>query len=368
MIALSVLLLFFVASILLFTGALQRAMLEALEAEPDFVVQRVQGERIVPMPVSIGEALIEIPGTRHTAGRIWGRYRFPGTQQTVLVMGIDFLDEQAHDALHRLMQTIDLNHFMRQRRQMIVGRGVADWMARTGSGDRLRFFTPDGDPVDLKRFGTLPEALNLFGDDVVITHLKTARTLLGLRRNTVTDFTFDVPNEAEWETVPVKVSAIESDLRIVSKKESRKAYWELFDYRSGFFLVAFGMAALAFMMLLSQRYSTLYAGERRSIGVLRAIGWSVGDVLAMKFYESAVWVVLTFVLGYALAWMYVFGWGAPGLAAVFFGGGIRPLPLVPRFDLFEVSTVFLLYALPFFAASLLPIWRTATTPPAEAMR
>ena len=366
-IMLSTLLIFFISAILLLSHAIKTAMLDALEAEPDFVVQRVQGDRIIPMPENIGEALIEIPGTRHTAGRIWGRYRFPNTQRTVLLFGIDFLDEQAHTALSKVIGTIDLNHFMTHKNQMIVGSGISEWMQKNGRQD-LHFFTPDGRLVTLKYFAALPEEADLFGHDLVITHLKTARKILGLKHNEVTDFTFNVPNEIEWETIPVKVNAIQSDLRIISKKESRKAYMELFDYQNSFYMIAFAMAAIAFVMLLSQRYSALYTQERRNIAALRAIGWSTGDVLAMKFYEALTWVLLTFAAGYSTAWIYIFGFGAPGLKSIFLGGEVNLLPLDAHFDLFEVSSLFLLYAIPFFAASLLPIWRTATTPITETIR
>ncbi len=366
-ILLSIMLIFFISTIFLLSDAIKTVMLDALESEPDFVVQRIQGERVVPMRASIGEALIEIPGTLHTAGRVWGRYRFPNSQYTVLLLGIDFLDEQAHDALAKVMNTIDLNRFMMHKRQMIIGLGVSKWMRQNGRSD-LRFFTPDGLSVTLKHFATLPRETDLFGNDLVITHIKTARKILGLQRNEVTDFTLDVPNEIEWDTVPIKVNAIQSDLRIISKKESRKAYMELFDYQNSFFMIAFAMAMIAFMMLLSQRYSTLDTQERRNIAALRAIGWSTGDVLAMKFYETLIWVVLTFAIGYSAAWIYIFGFGAPGLRSIFWGGEIAPLPLGMRIDLFEASSLFLLYAIPFFAASLLPIWRTATTPIAETIR
>jgi len=42
--------------------------------------------------------------------------------------------------------------------------------------------------------------------------------------------------------------------------------------------------------------------------------------------------------------------------------------LVPYIDLFLLVSIFLLYALPFLAVVLFPVWRVASVDPVEAMR
>ncbi len=370
-VVLSAVLIFFIASVMLFAHALQESMLHALKAQPDFVVQKVQGERIVPIKKPIANEIIEIAGTTRVSLRVWGRYHFAQSTKSLLIVGIDFLDEQSHDALEALVKQTDLNHFMRDRRQIIVGASVAKWMAQTQRGKVLRLYTPKGKAIDLKRYATLPKSLNLFGNDMVIMHLKTAQKLFGLKRTEVTDITFDAPNELEWDIIPIKVSSLESDLRVISKKESYKAYQEMFDYKGGFFLLSFMMVGVSFMMLLFQRYTQIHHTQRKTIGILKAIGWGVGDVMAMKFYESAVVVVVAFGIGFVGAWAFVFWGGAPMIRDIFLGDAnfsLHDIALYREIDWFTIGTIFILFALPYFMAVLIPVWRIATISPKEAMQ
>lgn len=369
MLMLSVLLVFFLSSILFISGSIERSFSTALDAQPDFVVQKTEGGRVVPIQKNIYGELIEIPGTTLISARVWGRYTFANTQHTVVLMGVDFLDEQGHDVLQKLIKTIDLSSFLHGRKQMIVGEGVAKWMKEEGWGDSLRFFTPKGQSVDLKLFDTFEKGSALFSNDIVLTDIKTAHKILGLKRGYVTDFTFDVPNELEWEIIPIKVASLDYNLRIISKKESKKAYEELFDYTSGMFLLMFLMVLLAFVMVLYQRYSVAYSIERKRIGILRALGWSVKDLLIMKFYESGIVVLLAYLVGVSLAWNYVFMLDAPLLSNIFMGSSNFEMGIkyVPFFDIFELTSIFLLFALPYMATVLIPVWKISTISPKEAM-
>ena len=368
---LSIILIFFISSIILFSNALQQTILEALEAQPDFVVQKIRDEVIVPIKKRVADEIIEIAGTTNISLRVWGRYTFSNTQKSILIVGIDFLDEQSHNALEKIIKSTDLNEFLMDRNQIIVGEGVAKWMKKTKRDKTLRVYTPKGKAVELKLFKVIPKSLNLFSNDMVIMNIKTAQKIFGLKRSSVTDITFDAPNELEWDIIPIKVSSLDSDLRVISKKESYKAYQEMFDYKGGFFLLSFIMVAMSFMMLLYQKYSQVYSSQKRSIGILKAIGWGVGDVLIMKFYETLTVVVISFIIGFLLAWSFVFIFDAPIIRDIFLGNSnfeLTDIKLYSSIDWFNITTIFILFALPFFMSVLIPVWRVATTSPKEAMR
>ena len=367
---LSILLVFFLSSILFMSGSIQRALLSALDAEPDFVVQKTEASKVVPIPKRIYGELVEIPGTTLISARIWGRYHFAQMQRSVLIVGIDFLDEQSHDALEKLVNKTNLNDFLRNRKHMIVGSGVYEWMKQNNHQDILRFFTPKGKAIELKFFKTFPEKSELFSNDIVLTNIKTAGKILGYKRNEVTDYTFDVPNELEWEIIPIKVAALDYNLRIVSKKESKKAYEELFNYTSGFFLLSFLIALLSFVMVLYQRYSNLYGLEKKNIGILRALGWGVGDILAIKFYETIIIMFSAYFIGLSLASIYVYIFNAPLLREIFLAQANFSITshFIPVFDIFELVSIFLLFSIPFMAVVLIPVWKISTSSSKEAMR
>lgn len=157
---------------------------------------------------------------------------------------------------------------------------------------------------------------------------------------------------------------------MVEKREVEKGYENLYNYKGGLFLILYIISLLTFMLILYQRYSMVYSSERKEIGILRAVGWSIRDILKLKFYETLILVLISFVIGVALAYGYVFILGAPILIEIFLGGAnlANHAVLVPVIEFGILGSLFLLYAVPFFAAVLIPSWRIAVVPPKEAMQ
>jgi len=367
-IALSVVLIFLLSATLFISSSLHSSLLGALEKEPDFVVQRLRGDHLLPVPESWADEIAELHGVRRVSSRVWGRYYPKSGEAPFLILGIDFLEDQSHTALAGLTQRTDLRKFL-SGKKMIVGPGVARWMDGHFYPDNYSFLSPVGEFVRVERFGVLPRESSLVADDMVIVPIELARKILGLKETESTDITFNVPNEDEWENIRDKVSALHYDLRIISRKESREAYTRLFDYKGGFFLMLFLIVMLAFVLILYQRSSQVYSREKRSIGVLRALGWSIADVLRLKLAESICVAVAGFILGVSLAYFYVFVLEAPLLRQIFLGSaaGATAPKLVPVLDFSVLASIFLLYAVSFIAAVLIPSWRIAVTDPKEAM-
>ena len=367
-VGLSVVLIFLLASTLFISSSLQHSLRQALESEPDFVVQRVRGDHLLPVPLEWADEIAELNGVNRVASRVWGRYYTEPKGRSFLIVGIDFLEDQSHRALAKLVESTDLRRFL-SGKEMIVGQGVAEWMRSHFYPKGYNFLTPDGSFIPLKLFKVLPRSSSLVADDMVIVPIETARKILGISPEEATDLGFNVPNDDEWDNVQSKVSAMHYDLRIISKKESKAAYDRIFNYKGGFFLVLFLIVLLAFVLILYQRASQVYSHEKRSIGILRALGWSIRDVLSLKLLETLSVVVASFILGSVAAYFYVFALGAPLLRQIFLGAGnLASAPaLVPMLDFSVLASVFLLYGVSFLAAVLIPVWRIAVTDPKEAM-
>jgi ABC-type lipoprotein release transport system permease subunit len=366
----SIVLIFFLASLMFVSHSIERQITLALDAEPDFVVQKLRGDRVVPIKTSLADALIEITGTIKTTPRVYGRYFVEHGNKSFLIIGVDFLDEQSHRGLEEIMKKTDLNHFLLDRHNALIGQGVDKWLNENHYKKSFKLFTPLGKPVVLKRFGVLPKNSRLLSNDMVVVSINTARKILGLKRSEVTDYTFNAPNELEWEVIPIKTAALDYDLRVISKKESKKAYEEMFDYKNGLFLLVFVMTLVAFLMIVYQRYSQLYSIEKRSIGILRALGWSMQEMLIYKMIESFIVVLVAYILGVSLAYLYVFVLKAPGLINIFVAPSNLDISITlqPDIDLFVLMSIFLLYALPFIISVVFPVWRVSTTTPSEAIR
>ena len=365
---LSTILIFLLASTLFVSSSLQYSLKRSLADESDFTVQRVRGDHLLPVPMEWVDEIAALHGVSRVAPRVWGRYYTEPRGHDFLIVGIDFLEDQSRDSLQKLIEGIDLRRFL-QGDRMIAGPAAARWLATHFSAKGYSFLNPEGQFVKVTLDSVLPEQSSLVADDMIIVPIETARKILGLKGDEATDITFDVPNDDEWDNLQNKVSAMHYDLRVVSKHENEAAYDRLFDFKGGFFLVLYLIVLAAFALILYQRYSQVYSREKRSIGILRALGWSIRDVLRLKLYETLSAVIAAFVLGTTLAYGYVFVLGAPLLRNIFLGGAeAASVPrLVPVLDFSVLATIFLLYGVTFLAAVLLPVWRVAVSDPKEAM-
>ncbi len=367
-IGISVMILFLLSSVLFISSSLRFSLEETLKVQPDFVVNRIQGGTAVPTPEIWGDELLDIYGVSKVTSRVYGRYFFEAKGSSFLIVGVDFLEEQSHENLQILIDSTDIKDFFNGN-QMLVGEGVKAYLDAHFYKDSYNFLTPKGVFEKVNIFKVFPSQTNLIANDMMVMPIDLARKILGYADDEVSDITFSVPNPDEWNMMTDKVSALHYDLHVVNKNDVKKSYENLYNYKGGVFLILFLVVLATFTLILYQRYSMVYSTERRHIGLLRALGWSINDVLKLKFMETLVIVLISYILGVFIAYVYVFIAGAPLLKEVFLGGQNlhNTLNFVPVLDFSILTSIFLLYALPFIAAVLIPVWRVSVTDPKEAM-
>jgi len=367
-ILISVVIIFLLSSVLFLSASLHDTLLNNLQKKQDFTVMKVQAGKAVNTPVSWIDKIMEINGVTHLSGRVYGRYFFTPRETSFLVVGIDFFDEQSTKALQNVVKGLDLKQFLASD-NMLVGEGVKSFLEAHYFHQDFTFKTPSGAFKKVGIYATLPKETNLLGNDMIIMPIDLAREIFGLSENEVTDITFNVPNDAEWDNIITKLHLMFYDVRVIEKREMKKAYENLFNYKGGLFLVLYLITIVTFMLILYQRYTMVYSTERKEIGILRAVGWSIQDILKLKFFENLTIVIVSFTLGVLMAYLYVFIWDAPLLNRIFLGGANLPndVTFVPVIKFGLLGSIFLFYAVPFLAAVLIPAWKIAVTPPKEAM-
>ena len=366
----STIIIFILTSVFFISTSMHYSIDKALEAEPDFVLQKMAGDRRVDISERVLDELIEIPSISKVTPRVYGRYFVESLGDSFLIIGIDFFDVQSHRTFENIIDNTNLNHFFKDKNNMIIGQGVKRWMREHHYDNNLTLLTPKGEPITLHTFKTLPKNSELFSSDMIITSIERAKKILGVSRRKVSDIAFNVPNILEWELVTIKVSALDYDLRVINKKESFKAYSEYFDFKGGLFLTLFLISLISFSLILYQRYSQAFSTEKREIGVLRALGWSISDTLKLKFFEAILVIIISYITGVSLAYIYVYIFHAPILQNIFLGSFNHTIEatFIPTVDIFLLTSIFLLYAIPFIASVIIPVWKIAIANPKEAMR
>lgn len=340
---------FAVASVLLFTRALQYEASLLLEDAPDIVVQNTLAGRPHPVPVEWRRPVGAIRGVASAAPRLWG-YRYDsalGANYTFLVPVEDAPPEASIDLGSAVSRT----------------RGAYP-------GDIISLSGHDG----LQHPFTVRKALSsdsqLLTADLIVLSEKDFRKLTGMPASQATDLVVRVPNPREQRTVAEKITRLYPGARPILREEMRRTYDAIYGWRSSLLLVIFSGAGLSFFIFAWDKATGISAEERREIGILKAVGWDTSDVLLMKFWEGIVVSLSAFLAGSILAYLHVFFFSSALFLPILKGWStLYPsFTLQPSIDLRQLAALFFLTVVPYTVATIIPSWRAATIDPDVVMR
>ena len=353
----------------LFLGEALRAEVDAgARYVPDLSVQRLVAGRPALLPTDGLGAIRAIPGVRSVQPRVWGYLYVPPISANVTVVGSTGREAMLHASLvdGRALRS-------GERGSCVLGAALAEALGLR-AGDAVALSSDVGGANTethlLDVVGVFHDASALRTADVLVTSDADARALLGVGDGLATDLavTLTTPDEARVATE--KIARLVAGARIVDKQLLRRSYALTLDGRGGL-LAAMLLPALAALLLLAwDRLTGLSEAERREIGVLKAIGWEVSDVLSARIWESLVVALTGASIGVLGAYAYVFLAEAPGLAGALYGWSALypPLRLTPQVDAAQTLALVVGVALPFVAVGLVPAWRAATLDPDTALR
>ncbi|MDD5390457.1 MAG: FtsX-like permease family protein [Gallionellaceae bacterium] len=347
------LLVFLLASVVLYGDALRREARLLLADAPELVVQRLAAGRHDLLPATWLEQVEGLRGVRGAEGRLWGYYFDPAVAANTTL----------------LVPSASLSTSPPAPGQMVIGAALA--RARgLAVGDVLSLRGYDGKPYAFTLAGVLDADSELVSADLMQVNAADFRAFFGVDPGLYTDLVLRVANPREVRKVAEKVLQRLPGARVIAREEMRRTYEAAFNWRQGVLLTFLSTLMAAFALLAWDKASGLSAEERREIGILKAVGWETGDVLRMKLWEGALVSLCAFLAGYVLAWLHVFYADAPLFTAVLKGWSVLypHFALAPRVDVAQIATLFFLTVLPFVAATVVPVWRAATLDPDEVMR
>jgi len=354
---------------MLLSHALQSEINLTLSAQPDFIVQKIRSGKAVDTPVAWAEEFGQIRGVKVALPRVYGRYFYEPNGYYFTIVAIDPFDTQTTDILEELVDGLDIKAFM-SRNSMIIGNGVKRFLDQYHYFEYFDFRPPHGNREKVYIYDTFPRESDIVSNDMVIMEIDLAKKILGIDEEMSTDIVLYVPNELERDNVMVKMILMHYDIRVIQKNEIEKAYKNLFNYKGGVYLLLYMIVLVTFVLILYQRYSMISSADKKEIGILRAVGWSIKDVIKLKVMESFLVALFAFGLGLLIAYAYVFVFNAPLLGSVFFGYSNLPtdIKLGRSIDFGMLSMLFLFFIVPFIAAVLVPVWKIAVVDPVEAMK
>ena len=283
---------------LLLAGALRATAERVLAEAPSVVVRRVEGGGFAPVPRASAESLRAVPGVRRVVARAWGVVASPAGPVTV-----SGLDAGSAGLLSAERLPVPAPG------RAVVGPGVAEGEELVLGAQARPFVVA----------GRLPERAGLVAQDTVLLTEDDACALLGLPPSLATDLAVWVGHEAEETAIQRDLAtSLPWPVRFTTRREALGAQLAGLSRLSGTSLLATAPAVLAVLVLVAGAVRDRF-GSRREAGLLKALGWTSGDVAAFSLVRSLVVALPSACAGAALAALAVF-WPGPFWAGRFWLG------------------------------------------------
>lgn len=365
----SIFIVFLTSSILFIKNSLQKEISEALENQSDFIIQKTVANKIKDIDTSLIDEFYEINGVSKVTQRVYGQYYFMPENVYFTIIGIDFFEETTNQDLKELLSFLNISKFL-EKDSMIIGNGVKKVLDKYAYFDSYDFKLENENSKNIKIFKDLPKEANLIANDLIIMDINIAKKILDIKPDFATDIILDVPNPLERQNVKEQILLKESNIRILQKDELKKEYENMFNYKGGIFLILFIVVIFTFILVLYQRYSMISSNDKREIGILKAVGWSIKDIIKLKIIENFIVAFMAFIIGVIFAYIFVFILQAPVLKNIFIGfSNIKnDFILNQNIKISNLITLFLFFMVPFLSAVLIPVWKIAVIDATKSMK
>ncbi len=334
------------ATVLLIAAALERTTIQLLNQGPDLVVRRLDPAGWQPLPVAEATAAIGgLPGVNQVRPRVWGLVR--SGDMSVTVVGAD------PTAMHRIAAPNGLA--LPARGHALVGGW---WRQRGGKGP----LTLTGKrEMHFKVDKLLPPEVDLAAYDTVLLNPMDARALLGIAEGWASDLALHVFHPGEAEALRPEIQeALPWPVTIRTRAEALDWYRRGFGRRSSLVMLLWlpAIAALGLVVLAVVQGQT---GARYPAGLLKAVGWTTGDIVKLYLFQALITALPSITLGLALAYALVGGPFTDDLARILLGwhAGAPAQTLAPGASPHVFVVVGAIVLLPYLAATLWPALKTA---------
>ena len=365
----SILIVFLSSSILFISNTLKKEIFTTLKNQSDFVIQKINSGKSQYTPISWIEDFKEISGVKDIQQRVYGQYYFMPENVYFTIVGIDLFEEGSSKNIKELLKVLNISEFL-QSDSMIIGNGIKKLFDKYKYINSYDFKLFNNDLKEIKIFKDLPQEANLVANDLIIMDINLAKEILNIKEDEATDIVLNVPNNLERANVKDQLILKHSNTRILQKENLKKEYENMFNYKGGIFLILFIVVILTFTLILYQRYSMISLGDKKEIGILKAVGWSIKDILKLKIMENFIVAFMAFIIGIILSYIFVFILNAPILKNVFIGSQNLQNDFIfnANIQIDSLITLFLFFMIPFLSAVLIPVWKVAIIESTESMK
>ena len=331
------LIIFVLSSVLFISGSIQHDLISLVKDRSSIVVSAFRAGKRDLMHSGYIYDISKIDGVADVRGVAEGEYYFVQKRVWFHLYEDDSLKED----------------------EMIVGEGVKAAMNELYYDESFNFLTEER-MIPVKIVKTMPKQSALISNNAIFLHPKTLRAILNLKDEEYTKLYVDVPNTDEISQVALKIENLYPNSFAISIEDEVANIRHLYYYKGGIFMSIYVSVMLIFFVLLKNQISLAYGSKKREIAILRSIGFSIKEIIFLKFIQNFIVSVSAFLLGVMLAYIFVFVFNAPFLKGIFLGDELLNFTnFTPILEFDKLFLIFVFGVIPFLAFVLIPSWRVA---------
>ncbi len=353
------------ASFFFVQNSLKLEFESTLDAQPQIIITNQKAGRDTTVDEKVIDKLLNINGVGDVVSRVWGYYDFSHMNAKFILVGIDEFENQDNATLASIAQNVDLNVS-----SMLVGQGVKKTLSNSYYRKYFNFILPDGESKKIYIAGTFKATTQFESNDMIVMNKDTLRNIFGYKKQEATDLAVTVNNPKEIASVILKIQNMYPTFKVVARKDLKTVLQSQFNTKSSLFLILFMVSLFTFFMIIYDKSSGLSSEEKKEIGILKAIGWRVEDVLKARFYEALILSFFSYIIGIIIALFFVYILNAPILKNIFIDyhtiENNFKLPFVLDYE--TLLLLFLLSVPVYLFATIIPSWRVATLDADEVIR
>jgi len=353
------------ASFFFVQSSLKYEFESTLDAQPQIIVKNQKAGRETTVNEKVIDSILNIKGVGDVVSRVWGYYDFKHMNARFILVGIDEFENQHNTTLANILQNSELN-----TSSMLIGEGVKKIMNQSYYREYFNFITPDLAVKKIFISGTFKSATKLESNDMIVMSKDTLREIFGYKNREATDLTVTVNNPSEVASVMLKIQNLFPTFKVVARKDLKIALESQFNYKSSIFLILFIITLFTFFIIIYDKSSGLSSEEKKEIGILKAVGWKIEDVLKARLYEGLIISLFSYITGIITALFFVYILNAPIIKNIFISyndiANDFTLPFVLDYEI--LLLLFLLSVPVYMFATIIPSWRVATLDADEVIR
>jgi ABC-type lipoprotein release transport system permease subunit len=328
-----------------------------LDNQNDITIQNIKGGLRNNISIDYIDEISQIAGITKVYDRIYGQYHFELANRYFTIMGIDIFDEKASTNISNIVDKIDINKLIEDD-WMIVSNTIKNTFDKYYYKDFFNFLTVDNQ-IQLKIKAVFKSEISFETDNLILVSKDNSKLILGINDDECTDIVIKVSNPLEIPIITTKIRQLYPEVKVITKEKIQSIYKNLFDYKGGFFLSLFIVSLVTFILILFLKGSSFNNSDKKKIAILRAVGWSINDIIKYKIYQAIIISIFAFIIAVNLAYIYVYIFDAPILKNIFFGDNnfATTFNLIPNINFFTIIVLFFITIPLYVLSTIIPAWK-----------